>query len=272
MKARVYKGLCVLAVSVLLPFTTFAAASDWADSDHVRARLIAADKGFGGRDMALELDLEEGWHTYWRSPGEAGLPPRFNWDGSTNIEDITVLYPVPTRKDEGGFQTFGYSDDPVFPLNVTLEEAGQKTGLKLGLNVMVCKDICIPQLLNLEWSVPEQAGTDHRAIIDQAYASVPHKGDVDALKLESSVVGGNGLILNVYSGAGFDRFDVFVEGADSMIVSIPQIDVQAKDKKRAMIKLSPPADVEDFMASLKGQSLTVTLTNGAHAIQVPLNF
>jgi suppressor for copper-sensitivity B len=272
MKARFYQYVCLLTAIVFMPATVFAESSSWVQADHVKARLIAADSDAGAFDIALELDLEDGWHTYWRTPGEAGLAPRWNWDGSANVAEIKALYPAPTRKDEAGFQTFGYVSDTVFPIELTQEDDGKTVYITLALNVMVCKDTCIPQNMSLSWDVPKTAGDEFRTFIDQAYASVPHQGDTPDLKIESAVAGEKGVVLNVYSKNGFEAFDAFIEGADPIIVSIPQIDVHPNDPMRAFVKIPPPEDAGDFMESISGKAVSATITNGDASIEKPLNF
>ncbi len=102
--------------------------SPWVDDLSSSLRLIA-----GGPDdteglrAGIEIKLKPGWHTYWRYPGDSGVPPRFTFPGSINVAAVKVLYPAPQAiVDETG-TTIGYTDNVVFPLRVTPRQKG-KTG------------------------------------------------------------------------------------------------------------------------------------------------
>ena len=99
--------------------------------------------GFDGTawQAGVLVELEKGWKTYWRMPGEAGIPPQFDWSKSKGAAGITVLYPVPGRFQDLSGETIGYHDRVVFPVMVT--GAGE-VELNLELFLAVCKDVCIP--------------------------------------------------------------------------------------------------------------------------------
>ena len=60
----------------------------------------------------------QGWKTYWRMPGDAGIPPQFDWSGSQNVKSVEVLWPAPQRFIDSGGETVGYKDRVVFPLRI----------------------------------------------------------------------------------------------------------------------------------------------------------
>ena len=123
---------------------SLAARSEWSQADKAKMRLLmtAADDGsvIGG----VEIVLEPGWYTYWRNPGEAGVPPVLDFAGSENVAEIEVLYPAPERKDAGGAVSLIYNDEVVFPLVVTPAIAGLPITLRLAASFGVCSEICIP--------------------------------------------------------------------------------------------------------------------------------
>ena len=71
---------------------------------------------------ALRLTLQEGWKTYWRAPGEAGIPPRFTWRGSRNVGEMSMTWPAPQVFSTSGYQTIGYHDQLILPLRITPEK------------------------------------------------------------------------------------------------------------------------------------------------------
>jgi suppressor for copper-sensitivity B len=170
------KSLIILACFIafmLLPVSfAHAMETQWADSEQVRARLLTGVESAGEKDFEalLHLQLAEGWHTYWHHPGDAGLPPRFDWSGSENIEGVDISWPAPIRKQELDFYTLAYDGDVQMPLLVKIKEPGKAVKLHLKLAVMVCKDICIPQNLELVLNIPAGVGevSSKQALIDAA--------------------------------------------------------------------------------------------------------
>ncbi|TKW66471.1 MAG: hypothetical protein DI616_10985 [Paracoccus denitrificans] len=132
----------------------------WADPD-------------GNRIAALELVLEPGWKTYWRSPGDAGLPPEFEWKGS-NIGDVTFHWPAPEVITSDGVRTLGYHDRLVLPFTVAPAVAGKPIGLSANVTFGLCENICIPAALDLIAPAAD-AGPD--PLIEAAIAATPRKSD-----------------------------------------------------------------------------------------------
>ena len=124
-------------------------ASDWVDGEHVRARLAAVPDA-GNKMAVLEVELEDGWHSYGQDPGDAGLPPRFEWEGSSNLERAQISWPETFEKREMDmFTVNAYEGAIQFPLTIIPVDVQGDVALKLGLKLMVCKDICIPSTLDL---------------------------------------------------------------------------------------------------------------------------
>lgn len=92
----------------------------------------------------VKVDLDKDWKTYWRMPGEAGIPPQFDWSASRGIGGVDVLYPLPGRLHDLSGETIGYERQVVFPVIVKPEAAATAAELRLNLFFAVCKDICIP--------------------------------------------------------------------------------------------------------------------------------
>lgn len=127
----------------------------------------------GQRIAALELVLEPGWKTYWRSPGDAGLAPEFDWKGS-NIAEVTFHWPAPEVFELGGMRTLGYHDRLVLPFTVTPELAGQPIGVSAQILFGLCEDICVPAELDL---IAPAAGDAPDPAIKAAMTLVPQQGD-----------------------------------------------------------------------------------------------
>ena len=133
---------------------------------------VAAD---GARMTALHIELEPGWKTYWRSPGDAGIPPIFDWQGSTNMAGAELLWPRPEIIESGGERTLGYHDSLVLPIRVAPAHPGEPVTIRAMVDLGVCLDICVPVQLTLEAGPPGPA-PDPR--IEAALAQMPAPSDL----------------------------------------------------------------------------------------------
>lgn len=103
----------------------------------------------GTHMAALSLTLAPGWKTYWRSPGEAGIPPSFDWSGSQNLRSVAIHWPTPQVFHTQGMQSIGYHDGMLLPLEVTAIDPSQPVTLHARIDMGVCNDICVPAMLDL---------------------------------------------------------------------------------------------------------------------------
>lgn len=126
----------------------------------------------GHRMTALRLQLEPGWKTYWRSPGDAGVPPRFDWQGSQNMGTVTIHWPRPEAIESGGERTLGYHDQLVLPLEIAPATPGKPVALQAEVDFGLCLDICVPAHLVL--TAPPQADAPD-PLIQAALAEVPEQ-------------------------------------------------------------------------------------------------
>jgi DsbC/DsbD-like thiol-disulfide interchange protein len=120
-------------------------ASPWDGDTHASLRLIAGSRTNDAMARAgIEIKLAPGWKTYWRYPGDSGVPPRFDFAGSENVKSIEIMWPAPHRfSDESGI-TIGYKDDVIFPLRIVPQDAAKSVLLRLKADYAVCEKICIP--------------------------------------------------------------------------------------------------------------------------------
>ena len=116
----------------------------------------------GGHMAAVELHLAPGWKTYWRSPGDAGIPPSFDWSGSTNVKSVRIHWPAPVVFDANGMQTIGYHDTLVLPVEITPEDIGRPVRLSVVMALGVCDEICLPAVLELTSDLVTPGAADPR--------------------------------------------------------------------------------------------------------------
>jgi DsbC/DsbD-like thiol-disulfide interchange protein len=123
-RAPALPSALLAAALALVPAAAAADASPWAAGLRARARLLAGGEGDGARLAAVEIAPDRGFKTYWRHPGESGLPPAFDWSGSTNLRAIEVLWPAPHRFEDAGGVSYGYDGGVVLPLRVRASGRG----------------------------------------------------------------------------------------------------------------------------------------------------
>lgn len=129
---------------VTLALTTPPALATTQD-DVLSASLRTGWQMEGGRHMAaLDLTMAPGWKTYWRSPGDAGIPPSFDWSGSRNVKSVRIHWPAPRVFDLNGMTTIGYHDHLILPLEVTPIDPTQPVSLSVQVDLGVCDRICLP--------------------------------------------------------------------------------------------------------------------------------
>lgn len=103
----------------------------------------------GGHMAALDLKLAPGWKTYWRSPGDAGIPPTFDWSGSENVKSVRIHWPAPVVFHTNGMQTIGYHERLVLPVEITPIDPARPIRLRVQMELGVCDEICLPAALDL---------------------------------------------------------------------------------------------------------------------------
>lgn len=130
-----------------------------------RAEILEGWRAEDGRHLtALRITLAPGWKTYWRAPGDAGIPPRFDWSGSTNAQRVSLSYPLPNVFEFGGMRSIGYQKEVVFPIAVEPKTAGEPIRLSAELQIGVCEEVCVPLGLSVKGLLPEDAREPAEAV------------------------------------------------------------------------------------------------------------
>lgn len=153
----------------------------------VTATLLGGwQQGDGSHMAALRIDLAPGWKTYWRSPGEAGIPPSFDWSGSENLVSVQPLWPTPTVFYLNGMRSIGYHDRLVLPLEVRAGDSSRPVVLNARIDIGICRDICLPaQLKVTAWLDPPGANDP---AIRASLAALPRTGTEAGLRAASCAV------------------------------------------------------------------------------------
>lgn len=152
--------------------------------------LIGARMADGSRDAGLKLDIAGGWKTYWRSPGEAGVPPRFDWSKSTNLAAAEIAWPRPEVFDSFGYLTIGYANETVLPLRLVPKDPALPIGLRLSADLGVCRDICVFEALQIEADImPGDPGTQATAIAAAVARVTPSAAEAGVTAVSCTLAG-----------------------------------------------------------------------------------
>jgi DsbC/DsbD-like thiol-disulfide interchange protein len=252
------------------------ASSPWVELHASRVRLVASDAGAadGARVAGLEIAMADGWKTYWRTAGDSGVPPQFDWTGSTNAAHIEVLYPAPKRMAEAGGEALGYKGTVLFPIAVTPQDAAKPVALKLALEFGICREICVPAIATLELSVPPPRKAAHSGAIKAALERVPRPSagrrpadpELRQVTVDDTDAGTRLAIAAAFHGS--KGADVFVEAPDGLYVPLPRL---VAPDAGGVTRFA--ADLRgDLARDLKGRTLTLTLVSEAGATQAEWRF
>ncbi len=167
--------LVLLLCAVSAPATA-ADTSSWDNDTRSAMRLIGAgavrESGSPALRAGVEIKMQPGWKTYWRYPGDSGVPPAFDFNASDNVKSVTVLWPAPVRFSDGSGHSIGYKEPVIFPLRVVPRDAGKPVMLRLNLEYAVCETLCVPAKGKAELALSGAAGSQD-ATLAAAEARVP---------------------------------------------------------------------------------------------------
>ncbi len=266
--SRCAVGLLLLAAA--LPHAALASASTWIGNAHAAARLITGEAATGSAtrlDAGLEIRLAPGWHAYWRTPGDAGVPPSVAWTGSDNIAAAEIAWPAPARLVVSGLQNAIYTGDVVLPIAIALARPGEPAHLHAELDYAACAEVCVPYHASLDLPVPAGLAqpTPEAGLIATARARVPGELGTARLRLVSALATptahGSTLSVTLASEAAPLREpDLFVEGFDEIAPGAPRVERGADATTRLIVALPGiPA------LKVAGRPLTLTVVDGDRA-------
>ncbi|AGT07374.1 protein-disulfide reductase DsbD domain-containing protein [Paracoccus aminophilus] len=214
----------------------------------------------GHRIVALDLRLLPGWKTYWRNPGDGGVPPVFDWQGSDNLGKVTLHWPRPEVIDSGGLRTLGFHDQLVLPIEIAPADPTKPIRVEAQVDLGICETICVPAHVDLTAAAPG----DKDPIIQAALASVPDAAKEPAICKVTETKDGMRVAATVPLDARDDMAAAAMELADTPVwVSEPEVEVQDG-------KLTATADFIDDSGkpfALDPAQLRLTLISGEAAVE-----
>lgn len=149
-KLNRHLALTAILLNTCAVAPAYAASSDWVNLYGGEARLSAVkDPDTNKITGIVEIKLKEGWKTYWRNPGDAGIPPIIDFTGSTFFTLDKISFPIPEILTEDGTQFIGYHNTVQFVFSGQAE--GSAASLKVNFTAGVCEKICIPATAEFEF-------------------------------------------------------------------------------------------------------------------------
>jgi DsbC/DsbD-like thiol-disulfide interchange protein len=248
-------------------------SSLWSGDQRSAVRLLAAVSGEDGVPTilraGLEIKLSEGWKTYWRYPGDSGVPPRFDFLQSDNVDRVDVLWPAPHRFSDEGDNSIGYVTDVVMPLRITVRDPRRPVTLRLRLYYGICQKVCVPAEASAELRVSGRP-TAHDATLAAAEGRVPRR----------TALGADGPLairaLQREHGSDHERIivDVAAPEAAELFAEGPRADwalplpEPVKGAPAGLQRFAFALDGLPPGASANGAHLKLTLVSGGRAVEV----
>lgn len=219
-----------------------AAVSPWSKAAYSSMRLIAGATAPSGKQrIGVEIAMTPGFKTYWRSPGDAGVPPVFDWSGSENVGGLDVRWPTPERFEDGAGSGIGYVDEVVIPVSVQPVDPTRPVTVVLKLDYAVCDKICVPAKGEARlWLKPGVTSVSSPRL-EQFEAQIPHQikpGTAgDRLAILDVTHGEAALKLTLKAPEGGAIDDLFVEGAGMWSFGRPVLTAQPDGTVAAKLKI-----------------------------------
>lgn len=263
MTTALFRIAIVLALAA--PVEAQAGRSEWVAADEAKMRLLLAgpreDDGIAG---GIEILLEPGWYTYWRNPGEAGVPPVFDFSESQNVAGVDVDYPAPQRYDDGTSVSLIYRDEVVLPLTIQPERPGEPVTLHAEVVFGVCSEVCIPTRASASATIAPDAPRDalSQARLESFAARVPTAAQPGRLEIESVTVDGDALLIDVHMPDS-TYSDLFADPPQGWYIGQPAFVSRANGLSRYRLSLAGKPQG----AEVQGQTFHFVAVAGGEAIE-----
>ncbi len=237
-------------------------SSRWIIDQYTKSRLFVG--GYDAQKKLLRLgwqvNLKAGWKTYWRSPGDAGLPPRWTWGDNRNIRHIAVSWPEPKLLNIFDMDTYIYDHQVILPIDVAVSDMDKPTFIALDLEYMICEDICIPKEGRYHLEIPAfqdiEVSLFQKALLERYTGLVPVRisGEDTVVRVDDARK--DTLLIHLAENIA-NVEDIIIEGPEGMMFGR----ASAEGNNRFSVPYNAPQPLE-------GVTLTLTLLGGAGEMEV----
>ncbi|MBI6405916.1 protein-disulfide reductase DsbD family protein [Proteus sp. PR00208] len=242
--------------------TSQAADTGWLttpDNSHAQVRATAQKFPTGDVKVLLEVQLESGWKTYWRSPGEGGVAPEINW--SQDVSAMIWHWPSPSAFDVAGIHTQGYDKQVIFPIELSPVHADRLTGV---LTLSTCSSVCILTDYTLDLDLTEPVPADFEWQYNQAMAKIPV--GTGLISSVSSGYNNSQLTISLQKEQGaWVKPNIYLDPPEGMLYGIPKLKHQDKN---LFVTVDVIDDWGDAAGNISGKVLSFVITDQDFSRQV----
>lgn len=197
------------------------------------------------REVMVEIALQPGYKTYWRTPGDSGVPPTFDWSKSDNLGSVTVKWPAPKWFFDGSGYAIGYGGRTRFPVSVVAQDKDKPLVLRLNLDYAVCKDICIPAKAEASLRLPAANEAVSLPLAEPFTGNIPRRiglGEaIDGIAIAAVEGPVDALVVKVrvpQEAAAASDSTLFVEGPEGWLFGKPEREMGDGGELRFIVPLS----------------------------------
>lgn len=253
----------ILIISFSFETEARGASSALYSSERITAQLITAENGVNLKtrtiSAALIISLNDGWKTYWKSPGEVGYPPTIDWSDSENILNAKFYWPTPKRFSAFGIENYGYLNEVTFPISILQKKMDKSFTIEAEISLLVCEELCVPENFHLSLNLPKGEELDKvsQNRILSAFSTLPLDGENEDFTLSESYIDKvkNELVVKIISQKPIKSINVFPDAGPETAFG-PPIEEFNNDRKVAIITL--PILTTEMVKN----ELRLTISNG----------
>lgn len=263
----------MLAFCLLLPITEAAAdMSDWAENEGGRMRIIALPPDTDGTVRgALQIEPKTGWMTYWKEPGQAGIPPQVTFEPSSGVRLTEMRFPVPKVFDEDGVRDVGYDHAVTLPFTLKTDKGKLPQQLAASAFVGLCRNICIPfqAEFRLPISVDDASLAEETRLLKEASQALPEAPSTDFTVADHKLTEDRKLLkLSLKLPAGETAAKIYVVGPQGHVL----VDQQKAEQKGDILKVEMPVPKLPARYDPKGKRWDILVVAGSRAMESSLAF
>lgn len=222
----------------------------------------------GRRLAAVQLTLDPGWKTYWRAPGDAGIPPHFDWSEARNLSQVAISWPTPKVFDTNGMQSIGYDEKVVIPVYLTPSNSDTPIRLRTKMSLGVCADVCMPHEINIDTMLDAPDLTPTPAIV-AALADAPYAQDEAGVsaatcRLRPTADGMEIKAQITLPYTGGTEFAVIETGTDGLWIS----EAQTTRNGDTLTAISEMIHVDGGAFGIDRSGVRITILGGDYAVDI----